>query len=259
VQRATDANPVGVTGPAGALDPNSPDYIAQLIAKDAVRTLYVTQTIETCDDRAYNCKVKLCSIEGCNKPHEARGWCNTHYSRWLRTRTPDLTQARLSERPAWNCTVCGEWKEAEQYSPIKGTTRRRNECRKCVSRYQAAGRARRRDADPEGTRARKRADSKKNYARLRANRIKAQFGLTTDGYNAMVVAQGGLCAICRRPERANGSNGERPRQLSIDHDHVTGKVRGLLCQKCNIAIGQLDDNPERLDAAAAYLRQHHTP
>jgi hypothetical protein len=69
----------------------------------------------------------------------------------------------------------------------------------------------------------------------------------------MFAEQNGRCAICRQVETTRGPNG-RPRRLSIDHDHETRDIRGLLCHRCNVALGLLDDNPELLDAAAGYLR-----
>ena len=63
-------------------------------------------------------------------------------------------------------------------------------------------------------------------------------------YDLMLARQRGVCAVC----------GEQPaRRLCVDHCHVTGKVRGLLCSPCNLAIGQLKDSPARLRKAAAYV------
>lgn len=78
--------------------------------------------------------------------------------------------------------------------------------------------------------------------------LRTEYGLSWDAYLAMVAAQCGLCAICSK------SRGRRP--LHVDHDHVTGKVRALLCYKCNSGIGNLNDDPNLMEKAAAYLRQH---
>jgi hypothetical protein len=70
-------------------------------------------------------------------------------------------------------------------------------------------------------------------------------------YQALVESQGGLCAICREPETAMRGGVIRP--LCIDHDHETGVVRGLLCSRCNTAVGLMLDDPDRLREAVAYL------
>lgn len=78
-----------------------------------------------------------------------------------------------------------------------------------------------------------------------ATRLRA-FGLTSADYQALLASQGGVCAICGRPEHG--------RRLAVDHDHITGAVRGLLCRHCNLALGQFGDDPARIDRAASYLR-----
>lgn len=69
----------------------------------------------------------------------------------------------------------------------------------------------------------------------------------------MVEAQDGLCAICGRPETTRSCASGEPRRLSVDHDHVTGQVRGLLCHGCNVAIGHFGDDVEVLLSAVRYL------
>jgi len=78
-----------------------------------------------------------------------------------------------------------------------------------------------------------------------------RYGLTPEAYDAMLAEQAGVCAICRRPERATALGKIIP--LAVDHDHRTGAVRGLLCRDCNRAIGLFVDDPEILAAAMAYL------
>lgn len=74
-----------------------------------------------------------------------------------------------------------------------------------------------------------------------------RFGMHPNQYEAMRVAQGGKCAICRgAPSRD---------RLHVDHDHGTGQIRGLLCEGCNLALGKFKDSPEILEQAAAYVRR----
>ena len=78
-----------------------------------------------------------------------------------------------------------------------------------------------------------------------------RFGINDADYQKMLVEQNGVCAICGRPER-QGTNGS-PKQLSVDHDHETGELRGLLCTSCNTALGLVEDRVDLLHAAIAYL------
>lgn len=80
------------------------------------------------------------------------------------------------------------------------------------------------------------------------------YGVTIDFYNQLLDSQEGLCAICHRPERALRANGE-VRKLSIDHDHNSGVIRGLLCYHCNQGLGHFEDNAQFLRAAAIYALQ----
>jgi hypothetical protein len=75
-----------------------------------------------------------------------------------------------------------------------------------------------------------------------------KYGVTPEQYNQAIKDQDNKCAICHREEFSNRTN-----KLCIDHDHKTGKFRGLLCNRCNRCIGRFDDNPILLRAAAAYL------
>lgn len=76
--------------------------------------------------------------------------------------------------------------------------------------------------------------------------LRQRYGIGTFDYEAMLVRQDGRCYICR-------SFPPDDMRLAVDHDHQTGGVRGLLCLRCNRAIGLLDDSPELLLRAAAYL------
>lgn len=79
------------------------------------------------------------------------------------------------------------------------------------------------------------------YHRLR------QYGITQEDFDALLKQQDNVCAICEKPCIT-----EQP--LSIDHDHTTNKVRGLLCRKCNSGIGMLGDSPLLLEKALKYLK-----
>lgn len=78
----------------------------------------------------------------------------------------------------------------------------------------------------------------------RAN-FKMKYGMSNDQFYAMSASQGNKCKICGCEVK-----------LTVDHDHVTGKVRGLLCGHCNSILGMSDDNQETLSRAIEYLKLH---
>lgn len=92
----------------------------------------------------------------------------------------------------------------------------------------------------------KRMNSKHGKLIMMKSHYKTRYGITVDEYNVMLKAQGGVCKICR-------NECDKRDVLSVDHCHKTGKVRGLLCHKCNAGLGAFGDNPNLVAAAAFYL------
>lgn len=79
-------------------------------------------------------------------------------------------------------------------------------------------------------------------------------GITGKEYWNMFMEQEGKCIICSQYETTKTTNGQKIRLLNVDHNHKTGKIRGLLCKKCNIALGEFRDNPFILIKAVKYLK-----
>lgn len=84
--------------------------------------------------------------------------------------------------------------------------------------------------------------------------LERKFGMSGEEYQRRIEAQGNVCAICGNEETAvrNG----RVKGLTVDHNHVTGAIRDLLCTACNVMIGMSRDKPEVLEKGAAYLKRH---
>ena len=87
-----------------------------------------------------------------------------------------------------------------------------------------------------------RANKLRRWGGHRFYHLKARYGLDKATFERLDSTQGGLCAICRRNPAAH-----------VDHDHTTGRVRGLLCFRCNGGLGQFNDDPMTLAMAIAYL------
>ena len=82
----------------------------------------------------------------------------------------------------------------------------------------------------------------------RKRNLRLKFGITVEEYDALLEAQGGICAICASPPGK--------KLLAVDHHHDTGAIRGLLCSNCNTSLGLMKDDPDRLERAVAYLREN---
>jgi hypothetical protein len=168
---------------------------------------------------------RTCSVDDCTDKHLARGYCRKHYGRWRKWGDPLIKYSRWGEdRQATSkvCTKCKRELPIDRFykrsdgSPVGYVSK----CKGCWG------------PTPEHKRAR-------NLRR---------YGITVALYDELLARQGGGCAICGAPE----SGTARP-SLSVDHDHATGEVRGLLCFSCNAGIGMLGDNPEHLRTAIRYL------
>jgi hypothetical protein len=76
--------------------------------------------------------------------------------------------------------------------------------------------------------------------------LKIKFNITKEDYENMLSIQNNVCAICKRPNK-------QKRRLCVDHDHETGKIRGLLCVDCNVALGNVNESKEILMTMINYL------
>lgn len=88
--------------------------------------------------------------------------------------------------------------------------------------------------------------------RVRERDLRRRYGLTLEGFAAMWRDAGGKCEVCRAGLRP-GLGG-----YAVDHHHGSGRVRGLLCEPCNVALGAARECPDRLHRLAGYARLHQT-
>lgn len=84
--------------------------------------------------------------------------------------------------------------------------------------------------------------------KMRGYYLKKMYSITPEEYEALLLKQGGVCAICK--------TAPSKRRLSVDHSHSTGKYRGLLCGRCNSGLGYFLDNIAIIQAAIEYLRKY---
>ena len=136
------------------------------------------------------------------------------------------------------CIDCSIEQPLEDF-PKAGGGRYRHRCKPCYNTYQAEWRAK----NPEKIRAAwNKAHGKYYTTEKRRNKTLRQYGLNESTYNDMFDEQGGKCKICSR---------ELP--LVVDHCHESDRIRGLLCDRCNVGLGCFQDDPDRLRSAIEYL------
>lgn len=95
-----------------------------------------------------------------------------------------------------------------------------------------------------------------NSRKVREGNLKVKYKLSSEKYNELLVKQNNVCCICGLPEIVVRSN--QIQNLSVDHCHVTGTVRGLLCMACNVGISRFKDNIDILASAISYLQQNYS-
>lgn len=182
-----------------------------------------------------------------------QGWCRKHYMRVRRWGTPEDIDHR-STKPRATCTVgdCGKpavgkglcnnhWKASRRVPKIPIV------CPVCKQEFVPLKSTRvfcsRRCKDLDRTRSGRAARD------VRKSILKVKYGLTPEEMDR--VTKEGSCEICGTREW-----GGRHGVPHVDHCHATGAVRGFLCNDCNHGLGRFHDDPQRMEAAAAYVRSH---
>lgn len=146
------------------------------------------------------------------------------------------------------CTKCGKLKPTADFQKIGGLARLCEHCR-------AHGRSTMRKRSKESRAAYHktwRENNPKHAARVDRWNLEIGTGLKQEEFDAMLQDQGGVCAICKGTHRENS----KFKRLHVDHDHVDGGIRGLLCSSCNTAIGLMKEDIPRLKSAIDYLESY---
>jgi hypothetical protein len=123
----------------------------------------------------------------------------------------------------------------------------------CASHYSGQWNRKNKDRYNENWRVHYGRNSVGRRRRSKAQDLKKLYGMTLDDYDIMLEDQAGVCAICGREERAKSAIDDATKDLAVDHNHTTGKIRGLLCSSCNRGLGYFGDDINRLNAAINYM------
>ncbi len=188
----------------------------------------------------------ICIVDGCDRIRDikqGRNICQMHRTRMSRYKSYDLPTAPiLPDGILKICKKHGPLNSLQVYKRIEGKDWL--SCRQCIKDCN-----RRFDENNPSS---VRNAYKKNYY-LHHEGIK----VSKEKYNELLEKQNNLCAICKKSEQIiSGPVNKTPKRLAIDHCHITGKIRGLLCHHCNVSLGSFNDSIETLQAAIDYLKMH---
>jgi hypothetical protein len=227
-------------------------------------------------------KINYCHIKGCGDRVVSHGLCDKHRSRLRRHGHTDNTRPEYwgakAKHPmfhSWSWmkrhkstdAVCDEWlNDFFQFVMDVGERPSKNHKLFRADDSKPYGKdnfvwkesvTQRVDGEDERTYTNRKA---RVYRALRKegykdNEMKSKYGISLAKYNEMLELQDGVCKICKKEETAKSRNSSKSRGLAIDHCHETGQVRGLLCTKCNTALGGFKDDPNLLKKAIEYLNE----
>lgn len=174
---------------------------------------------------------RVCQFEGCERKHFGRGYCHSHYLQWRRgiTLRPIRSRRPVAPKGQGYCSKCSCFKPESDFGWDAQREQFKRLCKPCASVVQKA--------------------SIERILLVRWGR--GDVYVSREAYDAMYEEQDGKCAICA------GTDEDKGRRLSLDHCHINGHYRGLLCANCNLMLGHCKDQPSILEQAAEYLRKHN--
>lgn len=221
-----------------------------------------------------------CSVTGCTDKVHGNGLCTKHYNRIRRHGSVEQTRPQdwgnREKHPLYTVwwslrryptvQMCDEWKNDFWLfvsdvgdRPSKDVFLKKIDPTKPLTKNNAFWRSRHfkyENLENDGRQKYARAYRKLHPELFQRRDAMRKYGITGVQYNDLFEKQNHLCAICNKPESSVDGRTKKVRRLAIDHCHVTGKVRGLLCSSCNHGLGRFKDDIELLKKAIYYLTQH---
>jgi len=214
-----------------------------------------------------------CIVDGCEKDAIKKQWCSPHYQKYYKT-APDYRPAKgLRNSPLYmiwferkqNKVLCEAWLNFETF--IKDVSPqpwgnyflvRIKDGPFGPDNFKWQEHLKRKDGESKRDWwARKRAARIAANPSMEADRnIKRKYGISREQYNEKLKLQNGVCAICGDKEKSVEPRNGSLKCLAVDHCHKTGKIRGLLCWRCNGTLGKIDEDIELLKKIELYLIKH---
>lgn len=216
----------------------------------------------------------VCSVEGCVNVSDIKGLCPTHYQRNHRYgRVEKVRSGKQRKHPLYSMwferksvgALASEWLDFWKFVEDIGERPGKNFVLIRIrdepygpTNFEWKAQLKRRSGETlKQWHARKWKSRREHFPLYESDRsLKRKYGITLADYDEMLKAQDGVCAICEKNETSYDTRTGGIRRLSVDHCHKTGKVRSLLCFRCNSVIGKIEESQGMVKAIAAYLQKH---
>ena len=224
----------------------------KLIAKGLCAACY-TRQIRGGRPRTYKVnKNQVCSVSDCRQPSVSKGFCLKHYRQkhehplktiWklIRSRAKGKYPAQWDDFNLFLADVGARPSPQHQLRKIAATEPYSKENLEWLAPLAGS----------------KNGNSVERATYSKGFHLRRNYKMTQADYDAMLIAQKGVCAICKKLETQVIKRTGRVKELSVDHAHdESQKIRGLVCSKCNLILGYANDDPALLRAAIAYLESH---
>lgn len=197
----------------------------------------------------YNSKNKSghsTSCKSCDNIHHYERRRARRLEQGLLVKFPTLANRQLAEEGKKYCPTCKQILDLTEFSTMKVRNGVASHCRKCVVSWSKSYRK-----TPK-CKQKKKEDYQRNKEKWLDKKLRRRFGITLEQYKNTLDKQGCKCIICGRTPEENG------KMLAVDHNHETGKNRGLLCSSCNICIGFIEKNKLSILKISEYLKIHNS-
>lgn len=216
----------------------------------------------------------ICYVEGCGIISRSKGLCNNHYQRQYKFgRLHKIHTGEKRKHPLYTVwwerkksgAVVSEWQDfwlfvkdvGERPSKTHVLLRPRNEPYGPTNFEWYEQLSKNPGETNQQFNYRRFALRKKRFPLTEFDgRLRREYGLTIEDYNNILARQNNSCAICKKEETQYDTRTGSTKRLAVDHCHKTGKVRSLLCSRCNTVIGYVEESHDILNAMAEYITKH---
>lgn len=215
----------------------------------------------------------VCAVIDCGLPIKGHGYCNRHYQLFRRHGKPEKLVKTARTHPLYipwferrqNKILCEAWLDFKTFVQDVGERPEGHFILVRLDKDQPYGpnnfewreHLKKKEDEPDKDWwARKWKDARARNPDVEYHRnLQRSFGISLDDYLQKFQNQNGVCAICKKAETSHGQ-AKTLRRLAVDHNHLTGEIRELLCNRCNTTLGRINEDLDLLEEMKNYLIKH---